>query len=664
MDERLLREFLAEAEDLIEGLFEDLRGLRRRGLEGRARRELVGRAFRRVHTIKGSASSSGLDEVARLAHEFETLLEGARAGRVRLSDEVLEAFEAAVEGMAASLSAAARGLAFETPAALVERLRRLSEGVGGPASVAGHAAEEALPGDVAEPFGEAERARLREAVAEGARTFVVTADFDLATFDESFRALSETLSEGGEIVSTLPGVPQGGRAGVNFRMVYATRETPEEILRRIAPFGATLLAAGSESSDAEAAQPDAPALSSLTMRVRVPLEELDELISAAHEIFDDSLTTIERALEGIPAGEARREVGGQAQDLRRRFFALEERLIGLRMVPVRQTLERAARVGAASARAAGREVEFRTSGGEVRLDKSLAEAVSDPLLHLLRNAVDHGIEPPDERRAAGKPARGCVRLEAAAEGGLVVLRVSDDGRGVEAVRVARAAAERGIIGPDESLTEQQALRLIFRPGFSTARTLSEVSGRGVGLDVVERAVEASGGELRVRSRAGAGTTFELRLPTTLALLPALVVAAGGERFCVAAAHVYETVRVHTSELAGEEGARRVKWGGEELPLFTLASLVGTSDGGVVTGEGEVDVLISRAAGRRASVRDDGEAAGRVGVAVDAVAGRGEVLGRSLGRHATRWLGVSGATELRDGTVALLLDLPRLLETRM
>src|SRR5205823_2338026 len=264
----------------------------------------------------------------------------------------------------------------------------------------------------------------------------------------------------------------------------------------------------------------------------------DDLISAAHGLSADTLGALDFALADSTAGDAHAaELDVRAARIRRSFSELEERLIALRMVPLRATLARAARAGESVARAAGKSVEFESAGGDVRLDRSLADRVAEPLLHLLRNAVDHGIEDAEERRAAGKTERGRVRVEALAEDGRVVLRVSDDGRGVDAERVARAAEGRGLVVPGAQLSDEQALRMIFRPGFSTAPRATLVSGRGVGLDVVERAVEEAGGEVRVRTERGRGTVFEMRLPTTLALLHAHVLRSGARRYCVGAGHV-------------------------------------------------------------------------------------------------------------------------------
>jgi two-component system chemotaxis sensor kinase CheA len=413
-----------------------------------------------------------------------------------------------------------------------------------------------------------------------------------------------------------------------------------------------------EITEASAEEGQSQIISPLSTLVRVELSELDEMVSAAHELLTDTASTLDLALQAELGRARRTEMEIRSARIRRRFVELEERLIELRMVQVASTLARAVRVGSASARAVGKEVEFETAGGDVRLDKSLADIASEPLLHLLRNAVDHGIEPAEERLERGKPARGRVRIEAVAEGSRVRLRIEDDGRGIDAERVRRAALERGIVKPEQKLTRQQCLRLIFRPGFSTASRVSNMSGRGVGLDVVERTVEQVGGELRVESEPGRGTTFELLLPTTLALVPALVVHVGGFRYCVDASHIAEAGFVEPREIERVGEMRVMRWRGHVLPLFSMRQLLAQPQPESAD-DGRIHVIISHIAGESETV--DEQSVRRAAVTVDGWDGHHEVLVRGLGRHASRWRGISGATELRDGTVALILDLPRLVE---
>ncbi len=665
MSDQILSEFLAETEDLLEVLFGDLQALRVRRAEGRARRELVGRIFRHVHTVKGSSATVELNSMTRIAHEFESLLDGVRLGRVGLEDPVLDALDDAAAALSQSLERAARGETEAQDQALVERLRSLAKtDAGERRSPAVRRALAALPEEIARSLNEHEAHRLQESIEEGARAYVVTVHFELATFDERFRNLSDALAEDGEIISTLPGLEGASPDQISFRIVYAAEASREELASRVGAFGQLMLTelvtpradeggvAPEEGAAAEAeAGPLRPA-APFSSRVRIELGELDEVIAAAHEARARTTAVLGVANQ---QGMARPELTEGLMDVRGRLAELEERLIGLRMVPVAQMLERAARAGRIAARLTGKQIDFEVRGGDVRLDKSLADAMADPLLHILRNAVDHGVETPAERRAAGKNERAVVRLEAAAEGSRVVLKVADDGRGLDPLRVTRAAAERGIIETGTVLTKEQAMRLIFRPGFSTAGSVSSVSGRGVGLDVVERAVELAGGELRVASEEAAGMTFVVSLPTTLALTPALVVTSAGQSYCVDERHISETGFATTGDVSRNGGGEWLHWRGAMLPLLRARQLLAQPPSPPEANGQSLAVIIVRAGGV--------DAAGEVShaaLAVDAFGERTEALVRGLGRYAARWRGISGATELPDGTVALVLDLPRLM----
>jgi two-component system chemotaxis sensor kinase CheA len=669
MDNPILREFLAETEDSLEILFGDLQALRARRNEGRARRELVDRIFRHAHTIKGSSATVGLEKITELAHEFESLLDGVRLGRIALTDEVLDAFDTAATAISQGINQVARGEAPADTRAVVERLRELAQAASDESAGASAAQQSFnLPEDVARSLSKHETHRLREILEDGAHLFVVHVSFDLANFDARFRNLSDALAEDGEIISTLPGIGVASPDQISFRIIYATRTSREELTNRINAFGEiTLVELSAEKAakkkrrakGAEALAGSAPpqSIASLTTHVRVELSELDALISSAHETLRESAGALAFAQSLVVEPAARAQLEKRAEDARRRLLELEEELIALRMVPVAQMLERAARAGRMAARATGKEVEFEVKGGHVRLDKALADTIADPLLHILRNAVDHGIERTAERMRIGKNQRGLVSIEALAEGNRVVLRVTDDGRGIDPLRITRAAAAQGIVEAGRLLTKEQSLRLIFRPGFSTAASVSRVSGRGVGLDVVERAVEQVGGELHVLSEQGAGTVFELILPTTLALLPSLVINSAGYRYCIDASRILETGFIAASDVERNISAGGFDWRGERVPLVEMRQLLAQAP--MDRTEASLPVIIVSHSGRRQEAEANGQK--QTAIIVDALEGQTEALVRGLGRHAARWRGVSGATELRDGTLALVLDLPRLLE---
>jgi two-component system chemotaxis sensor kinase CheA len=667
MTDRQLAEFIAEADERAENIRRGLERLRASLADGRVRRELVAELFREVHTLKGSAAAHGLEELSTLAHEVESLLDCVRRGLTPAA-AAQDLLEEAAEAVAAHLLRARRGQEAEDASGLVGRLRAASRLAGASASEDyWPGAEVSLPLEVERALGGVERARLREAAAEGTSIFLVEAEFELEDFDERFRQLSASLKEAGEVIATLPGVKDGPDARVVFRVVYATREGREALLSRVSGFGATLKESdgdepaepGSQAPQAAGAGPDARGAEHEAVplvSVRVPLDELDELIASAHDLFRETLSALEAA-EGVERADATR-ADERVGRVRRRFSEFEGRLLGLRLVALGPVMEMAAWAGRAAARAAGREADFELRGGDVRVDKSLAEAVAAPLIHLARNAAAHGVEPPEERARLHKPPRGLVRIEAASEGARVCLRVADDGRGVDVERVNRVAAARGLIPVGTPLGEEAALRLIFAPGFSTAEGVTGAAGRGVGLDAVERAVERVGGEVRVRTEAGRGAAFELSLPARLALVPALVVRAGQDVYCLDSRGVLACVGPGaTSDPVITSAEPVARWRGQPLPTFTLGELLGRPAHSKDDETARAFVVVRPAAGG-----PNGGAP--AAVVFDELRGHEEVvLSRGLGRYAARWRGVTGATELREGGIALVLDLPRLLAAR-
>lgn len=673
-----MREFLAEAEDLIETLFNDLGQLGQKYEDGRARRELTNRIFRHVHTLKSTAAAAGLDATSQLAHEFETLLDGVRKGRVRVTRPVLDAFEDAAQALSQTLTAASRGEASMIPLPLLENLQQLA----GSTSEGQHVSHDAaatlarLPEEIARTLGADEAQRLQEAVAEGHHLFLLHVAFELDTFEQSFRELSNAVVLRGELISTLPALAEAAPGEINLRLLCASEASGEELSALVSSLARVLIeeikpaAASRTDSDArlhdEGTTADSVAatetIAPLTMQVRVELGKLDELINAAHELLTETTAALDVTLEENTSPAVRKDLEARATRIQNHFIKLEEQLIALRRVPLSQTLERAARAGRQAARVIGKEIEVDISGGEVRLDKSLVEAISDPLLHLVRNAVGHGIETAAERRDAGKSACGTVRLEALAEDDRVLLKIEDDGHGVNLESVARAAIERGIIEAGQSITKHQALRLIFRPGFSTAPIVSKMSGRGVGLDVVERAIEQVGGEMRVRSEPGRGTTFEMIVPTALALLSSLVVTSSGFSYCVDARHVSETLMVTEEEIDRRGERELMALRGATLPLVSLRKLLGQPPIAAAQHAQSWPVIIVPRAKKTKGQDAQGTERARIAVQVDGwTEGHAEVLVRRLGAHGLRWPFVSGAAELSDGRLALVLDLHRLLD---
>jgi two-component system chemotaxis sensor kinase CheA len=633
------RLFIGDAQEIVEKLENDLEQLRAVRLEGRRRRQLAAQIFRRVHTLKGSAAALGFRAVSDVAHQFEAVLDGARLGRLELTDDVLDTFDEAVSAVEAALQAPSHPPDHDH---ITQRLAGYAQSSKSPGVIA-TGLRTALPEDIAASLSEYDLQHAREAIREGAKLFIVSAEFGIDNFDRDFRELTRLLGEAGEVIATMPGGPATDN-GISFRILYAADFISGEVLRHAASLSqvqyhevkvqlAPPTRAASVGTQSSVVAADGVERST----IRVDLPVLDDLIANAGELFRQTANAIATVSAAGAAAEP------ALTDLRTRFVAFEERLIRLRLVPASQAFQRAvARAGRIAARNLGKQIEFRIEGTEVGIEKSLADLISDPLLHLLRNAIIHGIETPEERAAAGKKSVGRITLAAANHSGRIHITVRDDGRGIDVARVGATAAEQGISG--KALSEDQCLRLIFRPGFSTSREVSDIAGRGIGLDIVDRAMDLAGGEVRVATEHGKGTTFAMIVPATLSLVNCVIVRCQDRIFAIDAGHVQE------SRLTAPTSGDAID--GQKLPLVHLSTLIDPS----LPADGARQFLVWR----RPSGSKGAAAGAGYRIGVDEVVALQETLVRGLGRHAYRWLGVCGAAELFDGTVALVLDLPELI----
>ncbi len=377
--------------------------------------------------------------------------------------------------------------------------------------------------------------------------------------------------------------------------------------------------------------------------VRVPLEKVAALVDLAGDL---ALTrgalgrALRRALAGAPDRSARYEAQRAFAQLDRLVSALGPTALSLRLVPVETLTSRLGRVFARTAAALGKEADFVVHGVETEIDKVLADELADPLLHIVRNALDHGVEPPDARLAAGKPRRGRVAMTVAPRGREVVLTLSDDGRGIDRDAIVKRARETGLLASRDP-EPRDPFSLLFLPGFSTAEAVTEFSGRGVGLDVVAEALARLGGRVRVRSTPGSGTTFEVVVPMTLVLLESLVVRVGGLRFALPGENVVRTLQARPDDTELVSGTPCLRDGDRAVPLARLDSLLGLAPRGGRTGPESVVVA------------EDGERA--AAFVVDSVEGVWDLLVKPLADSVPRLREISGAAEVPGGEVALALD---------
>ncbi|HET6893327.1 MAG TPA: ATP-binding protein [Pyrinomonadaceae bacterium] len=662
------QQFLAETEDLIEQIFVDLDELRESSSE-HARRQIVDRLFRCIHRIKGSAASFDFEGLSELVHEFENLLSALRAGRIPLGEDLLDALESAAGILAESLHAGASNPLEPLHRELLDRIQTISRQGHNTVQADVDSILSVIPDELSQSLTSPEKERLVRVVAQRNHLFVITATFDTADFDDQYRNLKKRLEENGEVIATLPVVGTDRSSHIVFQILFATQATIEEtkayltvssVAIRELDCSNLLKSPASSTTGSTVGVLSVGTASSLSRSIRVDAAELDRLISATHELFRTTTKALGLALYHTEIEEqAQRQLSGVDEQVRQSFLSVEKQLIDLRTVPVGPILQRTARAGRAAARSSGKKINFTVSGESLKLDRVLCDAIADPLIQLVRNAVDHGIETHDAGTRSATQEAATVRIEAYKEGKQTCLRVTDNGRGVDPNLVQDAAIRMGIMEGGAPLDMAQCLRLLFRPGFTTLPTASTVSGRGVGLDLVETAVEQVGGEVRVSSEPGKGATFEIRLPVTVGLIEAIIVLSGSNAYCIDARDVVKSEIIDSTLLQVNEAGEFVRNINGDLPLLRLETLLGII-GNEPIGDGPVHIITCELADSDTSERSNSNR--RFGIIVDRVQGIEEVLVRNLGRHAARWPGVAGATELRDGRVALVVDLPRLLTT--
>ena len=425
-------------------------------------------------------------------------------------------------------------------------------------------------------------------------------------------------------------------AAAEVATVDVVKPSVEPILAAPAPIVASPLEAKAAAPVQQAAANSQPGAT-----IRVDLDRVDRLINLVGELVINQSMLAQRVME---AGIARlSDVAVGLDDLEHLTREIQDSVMAIRAQPVRPIFQRMSRVVREVADMTGKSVRLVTEGENCEVDKTVIERLADPLTHMIRNAIDHGLEKPEDRIAAGKPEQGVVTMVAAHRSGRVVIEVADDGAGINRAKVRQIAIDKGIIEEDAQLTEAEIDDLIFAPGFSTAATISDVSGRGVGMDVVRRSIQALGGRITITSRPGRGTTFSLSLPLTLAVLDGMVVTVSGQTLVVPLSSIVETLQPKQTDVHGlGEKSRVIAIRGAFIPLIDVGSVLGYRDD-------EADPLNSVA------VMVETENQSQCALMVDAIIGQQQVVIKSLETNYGHVFGVAAATILGDGRVAVILD---------
>jgi two-component system, chemotaxis family, sensor kinase CheA len=638
--------------------------------------EIVNTIFRVAHSIKGGSATFGFAEVASFTHTCETLLDELRGNRMQVTRAITDLLLKSVDIMREMLRAVQHkqpidaqrvaDLQFDLELAIVQNKAPAAAAVVSAQVAAITSAPPAsAPPTSAERAASVHRWRIHfrpypQLFAHGndplrmLRELADLGDLHVTVSTQNVPEICELDPESCYLSWELTVDTDATREVID--QVFDWAEGDCELQIRDENVGvATAIAkpvavAVVETKAAEApraALVEEPTKQSLGDggSIRVSTEKVDELMNTVGElvITQSMLTQLGTKLTGSLADQIR---AGLAQ-LERNVRELQESVMRVRMLPISFVFSRFPRMVRDLSQRLGKQVELKVTGDQTELDKTVLEKIGDPLVHLVRNSVDHGIEMPQTRAAAGKPVVGVVSLEAYHKGGNIVVEVSDDGGGLQQERILAKARERGLVGPNDTLTDEQVHDLIFMAGFSTADQATDISGRGVGMDVVRRNIKELGGNIEVRSTAGSGSRFIITLPLTLAIVDGQSVSVGTETYIVPLVTIIESLQLQPGGVNRVAGHQEVFWFRDGyVPVVRLHEVFGVKARATELHEGLIMVV-------------EGEGR-RVGLFVDDLLGQQQVVIKSLETNFRRVEGVSGATILGDGAVALILDVPGLI----
>ena len=605
--------------------------------------DLTARAFRALHTIKGSGAMFGFDDIASFTHELETVFDQLRNGKLSVTRELVGLALEGKDLIRAMLDGALQAGDAERErlvAALRQLLSRTDEGTApvAPASV------DPRPAVSAEP-ARTYRVRFKphaEVFHDGTNPLGLLAELrslgpcQVVAHTGDIPRLEDLSPEACYVAwEVLVTTEQGANA---IRDVFIFVEDRCELRVELVDDAMTAEAAAVEQKVVRAERAGREAPAEAASSIRVAAEKLDGLVDLVGE-----LVIAQARLTRIASRRDDPELLSISEDIDRLSAALRDSTLDVRMVPIGTTFNRFKRLVRDLSAELGKDIDLVTEGAETELDKTVIERLGDPLVHLIRNSCDHGVESPAARRAAGKPEQGTVRLSAYHSGASVFIEIRDDGAGLDATAIREKALARGLVEPDVELSEKELFNLVFLPGFSTARQVSSVSGRGVGMDVVKRSIDGLRGTVEIESSRGSGTTIRIKLPLTLAIIDGLLVAVGGASYVLPLSIVEECVELTRDDVARAHGNRLAVVRGELVPYLRLREHFG------VQGEQPPieQIAITSVAGTR------------YGLVVDEVIGQHQTVIKSLGRMYRGVEGLSGATILGDGTVALIVDVPAL-----
>ncbi len=664
--EESLKDFVAEAEEIIEGLGRDLVQLEACTSDSSLDPELINRIFREAHTLKGISGMLNFSRISELSHNLENMLDELRMGKLPLTQSVVDILFEALEALKMLVEKVnkGRGDNMDISSLLVMIEEVLLKSVEDKKILTA----EDLPIDrnILKTLTEYENYRLMENIKLGRNICEILARFNLDGFDRDLGQLTAKISKIGELITTLPTPGASPESEIIFQLLIGSEEgldpltsllSSENISIKEIPYKRPRIDSTTVPDKGRGKLPFAStkeesitSLKSLSQTVRVDIQRLDRLLNIVGELVLNKTMINQvgrelKELEGLTG--LALELDKATRTLEKRLNELQEGVIEVRMVPVAQVFERLTRVVRKVSKESGKEVTLEFSGGETQMDKLMTEDLVDPLMHLLRNAVDHGIESRDERVKKGKPEIGRISLSALQKGNSVVIEVQDDGAGIDTERIKEVALQKGLIEPGNEPNRRQLLEILFIPGFSTSSTVNEISGRGVGLDVVKKNVTRLNGIIDIETDIEKGTKFLITLPITLVIIKALLVEVAKRTYAIPLSSISESLSILPAEIKTVKERKVIQLRDSTLPLLRIEEIFNLS--------------AKENKNERLYVVVVGLAEKRVGLIVDTIIGQQEIVIKSLGNILNNIPGIAGATELGNRNTVLVLDAGALIE---
>ncbi|HSE42605.1 MAG TPA: chemotaxis protein CheA, partial [Acidobacteriota bacterium] len=650
------KEFISEAEEILEALTTDIQQLETGVQKNSVKPELINKIFREFHSLKGISGMVGFEKISGFTHELETALDRLRLGKLKLTTTIVDLLFQALDLLNRMVNEISEtGAEQSDPSGLLRKINQLLSDQ--PKTTELGLEDLDLDEQTLKSFTEYEEHRLRENIKKELNLFSIRLNLDSSTFDQELRSINETLSNHGEIISTLPSFDLSvGPNVMVFRLIFGTEQSEKKILEVLQreDIEITRIRAKSrtpaivdETSEAEKAVDES--LKSISHTVRVDIQKLDEVMNVIGElvIVKAVITNLSRQLSSVDTYSS----GGlallrAAAELEKKLNDLQRSVIEMRLVPIGQIYNKLSRMIRKLSRETNKQIEMSFAGEETELDKILIERISDPLIHIIRNAIDHGIESPADRKNSSKPEAGTIKLAAFQRGNNVVIQVQDDGRGIQIKRVQEHARRRGLIPKDHVIDMKECVELIFTPGFSSSEEITELSGRGVGLDVVKKNISELKGTISVRTENGVGTTFEITLPITLAIIQALIVRTAGRKYAIPLSSVSETVRIQKTEIQTVERKEVYYLRDRTVPLIRVSDVFHLDS----TNHREKFFAVIVKLGEHSA-----------GLLVEEMLGQQEIVIKTMGEKLKNIPGIAGAAEIGEQKPILVLDAESIVE---